>query len=83
MDAFEAKLQHNYSKQMPYHFPHVKEFIFVKKIPLGHLSEQVVEATHSKWIQLWESSFKIRNLDSQLYGERLLSCLLMFNSRNI
>ena len=90
IELFEKKWMHlkqNFNITIPNKchiiFTHVKEFIFVKKIPLGHLSEQVVEATHSKWIQLWESSFKIRNLDSQLYGERLLSCLLMFNSRNI
>ena len=90
IEIFEKKWMHlrqNFNITIPKKcniiFTHVKEFIFVKKIPLGHLSEQVVEATHSKWIQLWESSFKIRNLDSQLYGERLLSCLLKFNSRNI
>ena len=90
IELFEKKWMHlkqNFNITIPNKchiiFTHVKEFIFVKKIPLGHLSEQVVEATHSKWIQIWESSFKIRNLDSQLYGERLLSCLLMFNSRNI
>ena len=64
-------------------FTHVKDYIFSHKISLGSLSEQVVEACHSKWIKLWESSYKIRNLDSELYGERLLSCLLSFNSRNI
>ena len=41
-------------------FTHVKEFIFAKKMALGSLSEQVVEACHSKWIKLWESSYKIR-----------------------
>ena len=42
-------------------FTHVKEFIFAKKMALGSLSEQVVEVCHSKWIKLWESSYKIRN----------------------
>ena len=49
-------------------FTHVKDFIFAHKMSLGILSEQVVQACHSKWIKLWESSYKIRNLDSELYG---------------
>ena len=56
--------------------------IFVKKVPLGQFSEQSLETCHQKWIQLWNSSYKIRNLESELYGERLLACLLQFNVWN-
>ena len=64
-------------------FTHVKEFIFVKKVPLGQFSEQSLETCHQKWIQLWNRSYKIRNLESELYGERLLACLLQFNAWNV
>ena len=64
-------------------FTHVKEFIFVKKVPLGQFSEQSLETCHQKWIQLWNRSYKIRNLESELYGEKLLACLLQFNAWNV
>ena len=64
-------------------FTHVKEFIFVKKVPIGQFSEQSLETCHQKWSQLWERSYKIRNLESELYGERLLACLLQFDAWNV
>ena len=90
IDNFEKKwmeLNENFNVSIPNKchiiFTHVKEFIFVKKVPLGQFSEQSLETCHQKWIQLWNRSYKVRNLESELYGERLLACLLQFNAWNI
>ena len=52
-------------------FRHVKDFIQEKRQPIGMLSEQVVEATHSKWSNIWDN-YKVRHLHREEYGDKIL-----------
>ena len=52
-------------------FRHVKDFIQEKRQPIGLLSEQVVEATHSKWSNIWDN-YKVRHLHREEYGDKIL-----------
>ena len=45
-------------------------------------SEQVVEATHAKFEKFW-SKYVVVDLESDVHGERLLQCVIDFNSSNI
>ena len=45
-------------------------------------SEQVVEATHAKFETFW-SKYVVVDLESDVHGERLLQCVIGFNSSNI
>ena len=45
-------------------------------------SEQVVEATHAKFEQFW-LKYVVVDLESDIHGERLLECVIDFNSSNI
>ena len=44
--------------------------------------EQVVEATHAKFETFW-SKYVVVDLESDVHGERLLQCVIDFNSSNI
>ena len=61
MDAFEAKLQHNYSKQMPYHFHPCQRIHFCQE--------------NSSWPFIWTSSWSYSfqmdpNLGKQLQDQK-------------
>ena len=45
-------------------------------------SEQVVEATHAKFEKFW-LKYVVVDLESDIHGERLLECVIDFNSSNI
>ena len=45
-------------------------------------SEQVVEATHAKFEKFW-LKYVVVDLESDVHGERLLECVIDFNSSNI
>ena len=45
-------------------------------------SEQVVGATHAKFEQFW-LKYVVVDLESDIHGERLLECVIDFNSSNI
>ena len=45
-------------------------------------SEQVVEATHAQFDKFWRN-FKVRDLESESHGKRLLKCVVFFNSKNL
>ena len=45
-------------------------------------SEQVVEATHAQFDKFWKN-FKVRDLERESHGKRLLKCLVLFNSKNL
>ena len=45
-------------------------------------SEQVVEATHAKFEQFW-LKYVVVDLESDVHGERLLECVIDFNSSNV
>ena len=44
--------------------------------------EQVVEATHAKFEKFW-SKYVVVDLESDVHGEKLLQCVIDFNSSNI
>ena len=44
-------------------------------------SEQVVEATHAKFEKFW-LKYVVVDLESDVHGERLLECVIDFNSSN-
>ena len=45
-------------------------------------TEQVVEATHQKFAVYWEK-YKVLKLESDAQGNRLLACVIDFNTSNI
>ena len=45
-------------------------------------SEEVVEATHSKFDKFW-ARYKVKDLEDPQHGENLLACTTDFNSTNI
>ena len=45
-------------------------------------SEQVVEASHQLFGKFWER-YKVLDMESEVYGERFLSCVLDFNTANL
>ena len=49
---------------------------------LGEGSEEVVEATHSKFEKIW-AWYKVNNLEDPQHGENLLASVIDFNSMNI
>ena len=57
-------------------------FIVTKHSPKGHPSEEVVEATHSKFETFWKR-YKALDVESDQHGQSLLECLLDFNTKNI
>ena len=66
------------------------KFHVVTKIPqvldrtgksLFHSSEQVVEASHSKFNNFWEQ-YKVVDFERPTHGEQLKECVLEFNSVN-
>ena len=66
-------------------FRHTRAKLFlvtaVRRLLLGN-SEQVVEATHAKFEKFW-SKYVVVDLESDVHGERLLQCVIDFNSSNI
>ena len=48
---------------------------------LFHSSEQVVEASHSKFNHFWER-YKVVDFERPTHGEQLKECVLDFNSVN-
>ena len=57
-------------------------FIVTKHCPKGQPSEDVVEATHSKFETFWKR-YKVLDVESDQHGQSLLECLLDFNTKNI
>ena len=49
---------------------------------LYYQSEEVVEATHAKFDTFWKR-YKVIDVESLKHGERLLDCVLDFNTKNI
>ena len=49
---------------------------------LFYQSEEVVEASHSKFETIWKR-YKILDVESKQHGKNLLECLLDFNTKNI
>ena len=49
--------------------------------PAGN-SEQVVEATHAAFDKFWKK-YLVADLESEIHGDRLLQCVIDFNSSNI
>ena len=49
---------------------------------LFYQSEEVVEATHSKFETIWKR-YKILDVESKQHGKNLLECLLDSNTKNI
>ena len=44
--------------------------------------EQVVEASHQIFAVFWDS-YKVLDLESEIHGEKLLDCVIDFNTKNI
>ena len=44
-------------------------------------SEQVVEATHAVFDKFWKK-YLVADLESEIQGDRLLQCVIDFNSSN-
>ena len=63
-------------------FEHVPYFIEKHKKPLGEFSEEVVEATHQKFDTVW-SSYKVKDVESEIQGENFDRAILHFNYFNI
>ena len=61
---------------------HVPQVIQMTGKGLFFQSEEVVEATHSKFDIFWQR-FKVIDVESEKHGERLLECVVEFNSKNI
>ena len=45
-------------------------------------SEQVVEATHAKFDQMWQR-YVVLDEERESHGKQLLACIIDFNSKNI
>ena len=61
---------------------HIPQAIEKNGKGLFFTSEQVVEASHKKFGVYWER-YKVLKIDSDSHGERLLSCVIDFNTSNI
>ena len=57
------------------HLWHMRKGLFFQ-------SEEVVEATHSKF-DIFLQRFKVIDVESEKHGERLLECVLEFNTKDI
>ena len=71
----------NFSTKAHILITHVPQVIERTGKGLFFQSEEVVEATHSKDI-FWQR-FKVIDVESEKHGERLLECVLEFNTKNI
>ena len=61
---------------------HVPQILEETGKGLGEGSEEVVEATHSKFEKIW-AWYKVNNLEDPQHGENLLASVIDFNSMNI
>ena len=61
---------------------HVPQVIARTGRGLFFQSEEVVEATHSKFETFWKR-YKVLDVESEQHGRSLLECLLDFNTKNI
>ena len=61
---------------------HVPQVIARTGKGLFYQSEEVVEATHSKFETFWKR-YKVLDVESEQHGKNLLECLLDFNTKNI
>ena len=61
---------------------HVEEFIRKEGRPLGEFSEQELENSHSAWLVVW-SRYKVKDMSSDIYLQRLPKAVDNFNSNNI
>ena len=61
---------------------HVPQVIARTGKGLFYQSEEVVEATHSKFETFWKR-YKVLDVESEQHGQNLLECLLDFNTKNI
>ena len=61
---------------------HVKEYLDMEGKPLGKLSEQELENSHSAFANIW-ARYKIKNNDSDIYLKQYLRAILYFNSLHI
>ena len=61
---------------------HVPQVIARTGKGLFYQSEEVVEATHSKFETFWKR-YKVLDVQSEQHGQNLLECLLDFNTKNI
>ena len=61
---------------------HVPQVIARTGKGLFYQSEEVVEATHSKFETIWKR-YKVLDVESEQHGKNLLECLLDFTTKNI
>ena len=61
---------------------HVPDFIDFTGKPLGILSEQVVENSHSIFEKFW-LKYKVKNLNHEQFEINLLKCIHDFNSAHL
>lgn len=61
---------------------HVPDFIEMHKRPLGQFSEQVVESTHAKFHQLFQS-YSIKDIHHTHFLDRFYRAIMHFNSYHI
>ena len=62
-------------------FFHVKQFIEIKRAPLGVFSEQATESMHHNFSSHWQRYKRDRNHPE--YAKRLLSCVVDYNSKHL
>ena len=63
---------------------HVKDYILLTEKGLGHVNDQVVEASHSALNKrLMASRYWIKNFESDTHGKMLYRGIMHFNSYNI
>ncbi len=62
-----------------YHLPH---FIRLTNLPLGLFSELVVEEQHARFIRFYDR-YRVSCTDHITYPDRLLKCVLYYNSTHI
>ena len=68
----------NFSTKAHILIEHVPQVIQRTGKGLFFQSEEVVEATHSKFDIFWQR-FKVIDVESEKHGERLLECVVEFN----
>ena len=72
----------NFSTKANIFITHVPQVIERTGKGLFFQSEEVVEATHSKFDIFWQR-FNVIEVQSEKHGGKLLECVVEFNTKNI